>query len=205
MTDVYLTIKAPVSHVSKVKGSRFIGRAVSVRNREAAESFIRNIQKEFHDAAHHCYAYRIGTGHRFEFRIQDDGEPPGTAGQPILDVLAGRNLTDCICVVTRYFGGIKLGTGGLARAYRQSAAETLAGAAVIERFVWDTLNVVFDYDMTGTVMSLLSKYHCRVVDTEYGARTTMQLQIRQSQSRTFQDEMIDQSAGKVMIKAVREH
>ncbi|MBN2104536.1 YigZ family protein [bacterium] len=199
MKDAYLTIKQPVSHSLKVKDSRFIGLAAPVQDRDDAESWIGNIQKKYYDATHHCYAYRIGSGDQSEFRYNDDGEPSGTAGKPILDVLDGRKLTNCICLVTRYFGGTKLGTGGLARAYGRCAGETVNHGRIIQQYVFVSLSLVFDYDFTGTVMPLLAKYQCQIVNTQYGVQTIMTLRIRRSQSVEFQRDVINKSHGKVQF------
>lgn len=204
MTDLYLTILQPVSHSLKVKGSRFIGWASPVHDRDEAESFLRNVQKKYHDATHHCHAYRLGIRDSSECRYNDDGEPSGTAGKPILDALEGRKLTNCICVVTRYFGGTKLGTGGLARAYGECARETLSKCKIIEQYLAVSLSLVFDYDLTGTIMPLLSKYQCQIINTKYGAKTTMIMRIRQSHYLAFQNDVINQSAGKVLLNPMKE-
>jgi len=204
MNDRYLTIKTAVSSEIKVKGSRFVGWLSPVADREDASAMVRKAQKQYHDATHHCYAYRIGLGDRLEFRYHDDGEPSGTAGKPILDVLEGNRITDCICIVTRYFGGTKLGTGGLARAYGRCAGESVAKANIVEAFIFYTLTAVFDYALTGAVMSVLSRYQCRIVRTEYLEETRLQLSVRHSQKEALQEDLLNCTAGRIRFYNLKE-
>ena len=118
--DEYVTLKGESGGELKVQGSRFISTAYSAGSAEEVEKIVAARRKKYHDASHHCYAYRLGPGGE-TFRINDDGEPSGTGGRPILAAIDREGLTDTLVMVTRYFGGIKLGTGGLARAYGQAA------------------------------------------------------------------------------------
>jgi uncharacterized YigZ family protein len=197
--DEFHTLKAKASAETRVKGSRFIGYAAPVENREDAEAFIQSISKKHHDAAHNCYAYRIGFGDNSGFRYSDAGEPSGTAGRPILDAIDGRDLTNTICVVARYFGGTKLGTGGLARAYHDCASSTLDAGTVIVKFVTDSLHIRYPYDLTGVVMKLLSKLGCDIEETIYENEPEMHVRIRLSEIDRFQRELIDATAGKAKI------
>jgi len=199
MTDVYNTLGGWASHQIRVKGSRFIGYAAPVKNREEAESFVQEISKNHHDATHNCFAYRIGLGDNSLFRYSDAGEPSGAAGKPILKAIDGRVLTDVACVVTRYFGGTKLGTGGLARAYGQCAGETLDMGEKVERFLIAGLRVVFGYDLTGAVMALISNYGCQIGNTVYGSETEMILRVRQSKAADFERDILNITGGKVRI------
>ena len=130
--DSYKTVSAPNEHeIDKIKGSRFLGFVCPVQDEEQALQHVEALRKRFYDARHWCWAYRLGRG-RDVFRYQDDGEPSGTAGRPILQEIDGRELTDVLVVVVRYFGGTKLGTGGLARAYGDAARATLGSAEIQE-------------------------------------------------------------------------
>jgi len=120
-----LRIKEKCRHEERVKDSRFIATAAPVSDEKEANTFISEIKKEFHDASHNCSAWRIGRGNKSIYRYNDDGEPSGTGGRPILKAIEIRELSDICVVVTRYFGGTKLGTGGLSRAYGQLATELL--------------------------------------------------------------------------------
>ena len=197
--DSYLTLKEPASAKLKVKGSLFVGHVVSVKNREEAEAFIRKISKEYHDASHNCYAFRLGIGDKTLFRYHDAGEPSGTAGKPILNALESRNLTDLVCVVTRYFGGTKLGTGGLARSYNRCAGKTLDTCNKIKVYITVLKRVSFPYDLTGTVMSLISNYNCQIVKTKYGPDTVLEIMIRISKTEEFERALLNASAGRVTI------
>lgn len=122
--DVYYTINVQTRAEIKVKGSRFIATAIPVHTKEQAMTNLEQIRAEFYDATHNCYTYRLGLG-GFDFRTADDGEPSGTAGKPMLFMLQKYDVSDILLVVTRYFGGTKLGVGGLARAYSDAAQEVL--------------------------------------------------------------------------------
>jgi uncharacterized YigZ family protein len=202
MKDSYLTLKGLCVHEIKVKGSRFIGTAEPVETRFSAEQILNNIQKKYYNATHHCFAYRLGPGESIQFRYSDDGEPSGTAGKPILDVLDGRQLVNVICIVTRYFGGTKLGTGGLVRAYGRCARETIARAAVVEKWLTSDLTLIFDYELIGTVMSVLARYECRHLGTEYQEKTTMKIAVRRSQTEKFMAEMVNQTAGRIAFNSI---
>ena len=166
---------------------------------EEAEQIIASRKKKFHDATHHCYAYVTGPENP-RFRYHDDGEPAGTAGKPILDAIQGRDLTQVVCVVTRYFGGTKLGTGGLVRAYGQCARDTLEAAEIAERFQKKRIHIRFPYDLTGKVMSVLSRYETSIRTKHYAEETEMEIDVKLSQSENFIRALIDGSGGQVVIQ-----
>jgi len=197
MTDIYYTLKQSCSSECKVRGSRFIGYASVVAEPEDADHFIRDLSKKHHDATHACFAYRIGYGDKSVFRYSDAGEPAGTAGKPILDAIDGKKLTNTVCVVIRYFGGTKLGTGGLARAYCRCSISALEKGGVKELYITIPVRIAFHYNLTGAVMHLVSRFHCQVEDTRYGSETIMSLNVRRSKVSLFKNELINLSAGKV--------
>jgi len=197
--DSFRTLQDGVTFELKVKDSRFIGHAAPVRDRQASESLIRKIRKEYHDATHHAFAYRLGTGQASLCRFSDAGEPSGTAGKPILDAVDGRSLTDVACVVTRFFGGTKLGTGGLIRAYGGCAAETLDRGKVIVKYRTGGLRIAFGYEWTGTVMQAIRKFESEILDTAYGTCTEMSLRVRLSRMELFQRTLRDSTSGQVRI------
>ena len=199
VNDEYYTLAKIATDVIKIKGSRFIGYASPVREREDAEAYIDRIRKKHHDATHNCSAYRIGLADGAVLRFNDDGEPSGTAGMPILEAIDGRELTDTVCVVTRYFGGIKLGTGGLARAYGECAGRVLDKARSVRRFMTDTIRVALDYDLTGIVMHAISTFEARVLDTQYGERTEMCVSVRRSRKDAFLKAILDRTSGKAVV------
>lgn len=199
MDDVYYIIKKTASQETKVKGSRFIGTVSHAKDREEAESFIQEVRKKYHSATHHCSAYRIGHGDASVFRYNDDGEPGGTAGKPILEAIDGRNLTDVICVVTRYFGGTKLGTGGLTRAYGACAALTLDEAGKRRCYVSDRLHIRFDYNLTGVVMGIITRFGADILKSSYGSETELVLRIRKSMREPMEKALIDAAAGHIQV------
>ena len=197
--DAYYTLGKDVSREIKIKGSRFIGSARPVDSRQDAEAFVGRLSKKYHDATHNCYAYRVGMGDASVFRYSDAGEPSGTAGRPILEAIDGRELTNTALVVTRYFGGVKLGTGGLARAYGACAAETLDAGERIQRYLMETFRIGFPHDMTGNVMNLVSAHACQVEDTVYREDVEITLRVRLSRSQRFQEELKNATRGKARI------
>lgn len=148
------------------KKSRFIATIRSVRTEEEAASFIAEMKKKYWDARHNCSAYILGERQELQ-RFSDDGEPQGTAGKPMLDVLAGANLHDCAVVVTRYFGGILLGTGGLVRAYSKAVQEGLKNSVVIEKLTGRRITIETDYNGIGKLQYLLGQKGIPVVDAQY--------------------------------------
>jgi len=130
-SDIYKTIKTPSQGIFRDKGSKFIAYAYPVHDQESVKSIIDNLRKEYHDARHHCFAYMIGY-QRLVWRINDDGEPSGTAGRPILGQINSNLLTNILIVVIRYFGGTLLGVPGLINAYKTAAAEAIKNAEIIE-------------------------------------------------------------------------
>jgi uncharacterized YigZ family protein len=199
ITDEFYTIKDTRESEIKVKGSSFIGIASPVSSREEAEQFLSAIQKKYFDATHHCYAYQTGYGADLIFRYSDDGEPSGTAGKPIYHVITGCQLTNLIVVVTRYFGGTKLGTGGLARAYSGSATDVLSRCDIITQIIYQTVHFRFPYDETSTVMRLICSLECKINETKYDTLTEMDVDVRAGKVDAFCAQLIDMTRGKATI------
>ena len=186
----------------KVKGSRFIAHASAARNRDAAESYIVNISKQFFDATHNCFAYRIGTGDSELTRFNDDGEPSGTAGKPILQTLESFRLTNSVVIVTRYFGGTKLGTGGLVRAYSSAAKTVLEKAKIRVIQITDTIKVSFPYELSNAIQTVLANYPTLKQHAEYDVKVTAVLKIRKDFTQQFIRELKDKTAGKATIEVI---
>lgn len=197
--DAYQTLTNPVCGEIKVKGSRFIGHAGPVQNKDEAVSFLNRITRKYHDATHHCYAYRLGYGSQSSFRYSDAGEPTGTAGKPILKTIDGQSLCNVICVVVRYFGGTKLGTGGLSRAYASCAKQTLETGVIQTCFPTNQFQIKFDYNDTGQVMAVISNFQGEIVGSHYGTQTELVVQIQQSKASDFQNCLMDETRGKIQI------
>ncbi len=198
MEDTYTTILRRGTAEVKVQGSRFIALAVPGARREEIERVLESVRKEYFDATHHCYAYRLGTG-REAYRMHDDGEPAGTGGRPILTAIDREGLTDVVVVVTRYFGGTKLGVGGLARAYGEAAGEALRNAGRETRFVMSELDVIFPHEVTSAVMHCISRTQARIVETAYEEHVRMRVEIRQSAAGELKDRLVEQTGGKALV------
>lgn len=197
--DEYRSIRARVETTKKVKGSSFVAAATPIASESDATAFIHEISKLYHDATHHCFAYRIGFDDHLVQRSSDDGEPSGTAGKPILQAITGRGLTHTAVVVTRYFGGTKLGTGGLIRAYSDAAASALDSAQIAIHVVRQSIRVKFPYDETSAVMRLIGSVDGRVTETLYGQETEMVVDVRLREMDHFRERLIDATRGRAVI------
>ena len=188
INDKYLTI-GPGSHSAEIKiqGSRFIGHLFYTTDRESAEEIYGEIKKKYYNATHNCFAYRIDENN---FRFSDDGEPSGTAGKPILQVLEGQNLCYTLAVVTRYFGGTKLGTGGLIRAYTDATKAVLARTKIIEKIRYREFKLSMGYDTLRDVQDLISRYQGKIVTSDYGEKIILKCQIPFSRYQAFQKAII---------------
>jgi uncharacterized YigZ family protein len=177
MTDVYYTICKDGEGQLREKMSRFIAFAIKVEDSATAKAYIKEYQNEYHDARHVCWAYMIGPL-REEWQLNDNGEPSGTAGKPILGQINSRGLTDVLVIVVRYFGGIKLGTPGLIAAYREAAALALDDAGIKEMHRMESVEVVFPYVAANGVMKLVKTYGIEVLDRTFDNTCTMRLSFR---------------------------
>ena len=177
--DTYKTIAASAEGIYTEKRSKFIAIALPVRTVEEVKRCLDVYQKKYYDARHLCYAYMLGP-ERKDFRANDNGEPSGTAGRPILGQINSLGLTDVLVIVVRYFGGIKLGTSGLIAAYRAAASEALTNAAVEERTVDDTLTVLFEYPFMNDVMRIVKEEQPDILEQSYDMDCRMTLRIRRS-------------------------
>ena len=181
LPDFYRTLAGPSTGEFKDRGSKFIAWAWPVRNEAEALVHLDALRKEHFKARHHCFAWRLGVeGTRF--RANDDGEPSGTAGRPILGQIDAFQLTDVVVVVVRYFGGTLLGASGLIHAYSESAAEALRQAVVVEKIIQDHLLLDFDYALMPDIMHALKKLDIEIVRQEFGERGLMGIAIRKSET-----------------------
>ena len=201
MPQGYRTIKKPGNSEVVEKKSRFIGVAAHVSSEDEAAEFVRKIKKEYYDARHSCWAYVIGDKSE-SMRASDDGEPQGTAGRPILDVITGKGLTYTIVVVTRYFGGTLLGTGGLVRAYSKAADEAVQNAVISEMKEADFLSVRAAYNDTGRIQYLLAAKGVNVIGTEYGADAVFTILIEKDKTESIKAEMTEATGGRVSAEVI---
>ena len=179
MDDTFRTITKSSEGLYKEKMSKFLSFAEPCTSAEEAKEIVAMYKKEYYDARHVCWAYMIGH-QRLEFRSNDDGEPSGTAGKPILGQINSFNLTDLVVIVVRYFGGIKLGTSGLFEAYRTAAAEALSAADIVEKLVEDTLEVYFEYPLMGEAMRIVKEEGAKVLVQDFTIDCRLKLSLRRS-------------------------
>ena len=179
------------------KKSRFIAHSAHVESEEEALAFIEQIKKQYWDARHNCHAFSVGVTNETA-RCSDDGEPAQTAGKPMLDVLMGQQLKNTVVVVTRYFGGTLLGTGGLVRAYSAAVQEGLKESLIIEKFLCRRVRMSMDYTMLGKMKYLAAKLNLMILDTLYTEGVEMQLLVPDTQYAAFIKEVTEASNGKVV-------
>lgn len=187
-TDVYKTIELPSEGEYTEKKSKFLAFAIPVYTVEDVKSHVEFYQKKYYDARHCCYAYMLGAD-RKEFRANDNGEPSGTAGKPILGQINSNELTDILVIVVRYFGGIKLGTSGLITAYKQAALEAISSAVVVERTVDKELTFFFEYPFMNSVMRVVKEECPVIVKQDYLDTCTMTLRIRKSKIKRLHERL----------------
>ena len=186
--DAYKSIAARSEGLFKDNGSRFIAFAFPVETPDQVKSIVDSLKKEYHDARHHCYAYRLG--YRGDvFRANDDGEPSGSAGRPILGQIDTLGLSDVLVVVVRYFGGIKLGIPGLIRAYKTSTADALSQTEIIEKVAGKNWQLSFDYLSMNAVMKVLKDMDLPQKDQQFGTDCSLVTRVRLSAEQTFRDRL----------------
>jgi len=178
--DTYKTIVSPSEGIFRDKGSKFLAYAYPLRNEDQVKDLVTQLKSEHPKARHHCWAYRL-TPDRSVYRINDDGEPSGTAGRPILNTLLSNDLTNILVVVVRYFGGTLLGVPGLINAYKTATQEALNAAEVVEQTVNDIYHVSFGYEQMNDVMRIVKDEGIGVLKQDFDNRCGLELEIRQQQ------------------------
>ena len=185
------------------KKSRFIATTRPVRSEEEAAAFVEEIRKKYWDARHNCYAWVTGERGQLS-RCSDDGEPAQTAGRPMLDVLTGEGIRDVCVVVTRYFGGTLLGTGGLVRAYSGAVQEGLRHSVVVEKLPVRQLQIFTDYNGAGKIQYVAAQMGIPVQDTEYAEQVTMKMIAPLAQAEQLIAQVTERTAGKARIEEMGE-
>lgn len=181
MQDFFHTIQGDASGLFKDRGSKFYAYARSIATEQEAQDFLTETKKEHKKAGHHCYAYRLGMDEN-NFRANDDGEPSGTAGRPILGQIDSAELTNIMVIVVRYWGGTKLGTSGLINAYRESTRLALNEAVRIEKIVEDRILLTFDYSLMSEIMNAVKKIDPTIYRQEFTEHGEIEMGIRQSET-----------------------
>ena len=199
-SDEFLRIKERCRYEEKIKDSRFIATASPVNSEDKANSFISEIKKEFHDASHNCNAWRIGKGNGLRFKYSDDGEPAGTAGRPIIKAIENRELSDICVVVTRYFGGSRLGTGGLMRAYGQVTTELLKKCEIEKKYVTRTLEFSAGFDFVGVIHNVIDNFKVDLKDSQYGDDVLFIVEVRTTEFLVFKDKLTEATNGQIRFR-----
>ncbi|MBN1047945.1 YigZ family protein [Clostridium botulinum] len=194
----YITIRNFGEDRFEEKKSEFIGYAKRVESEEEAKAFVSEIKNMHKQARHNCWAYVIGENMNIQ-RYSDDGEPQGTAGIPILEVMKKSGIIDCAVVVTRYFGGVLLGTGGLTRAYTKGASISIKSAGIVEKVVGLKLTLEMDYDLFGKVQYICAQNLWHIEETEYTDKVIVHILAEKDIIENMEKEMIECSSGKIII------
>lgn len=196
MLSHYYTVKGQGEHEIVIQKSRFIAHVARATTEEEAQNFIQEIKKKHWDATHNCSAYMIGENNQIQ-KANDDGEPSGTAGVPILEVLKKKDLKDTVVVITRYFGGIKLGAGGLIRAYGKATSEGIAATGMVERKLVQIMHTNVEYTLLGKIENELRSSSIYLLkDIHYLEDVTFDVYVEEDKCQAYQDWMIDLTNGK---------
>lgn len=175
--DSYKTIREPSEGLFKDKGSKFIALGYSVNSEEEIKTKIKDIKKKYHDARHHCYAYKLGLSEDV-YRMNDDGEPSGTAGKPIYGQIISHGLSDVLIIVVRYFGGTLLGTSGLINAYKAAAKDAIANSQLVEQTIKKQLEISFSYDLLNLAMRVIKDERVDIISQEFSESCQIIVNIR---------------------------
>ena len=199
MADSIIFLKEGGEGYYEEKKSRFLAACYRIESEEEAVGLIEAVKKKYWDARHNCWAYSIGEKQP-ALRCSDDGEPSGTAGKPMLEVLTGQELHNVVAVVTRYFGGTLLGTGGLIRAYTKSTQEGIKESMVIEKCLGVMLSLTCDYTTSGKIQYLTATEHIPVLDTVYTDNVTFEMIVPVEEVGSVEKKFMEASMGKAVLK-----
>ncbi|MDO4534217.1 MAG: YigZ family protein [Clostridium perfringens] len=200
----YITVKKTTSDSFEEKKSEFIGYIKRVTTEEEAKEFVSEIKSKHKDARHNCWAYMIGQNKNIQ-RYSDDGEPQGTAGIPILEVIKKNDLTDCVVVVTRYFGGILLGASGLTRAYTKGAVIAINASGTVKKVLGLRVSIDVDYDLYGKIQYLCGENNWHIEDTEFTDKVKIYILAEKSESENIKLQITESTNGKANITFDREN
>jgi uncharacterized YigZ family protein len=199
LRDSFLTITGPTEGIYKEKGSKFLAYAYPIENENELDFYLELLHDEHPKARHYCYAYKLGMDQN-RYRANDDGEPSGTAGKPILGQILSYELTNVLIIVVRYFGGTKLGASGLIQAYKEAAKEALQAAIIIEKYISVSYILKFDYEHMGHVMNVLKETDAEITDKSFDDACRVHMSVRQSQEK----QMLHRIKAKLLQKSMEE-
>lgn len=203
MENVFCTAARKIQIVNKVKDSKFFGSISRADNEDEVKEFINKIKKMYHDATHNVSAYVLGTGDNALNYYDDDGEPAGSSGPPVLQAIKGAELTNTVLVVTRYFGGTKLGIGGLIRAYGDTARMAIAEAGKLKLELFNKVEVSINYKQLGTVMGQIEAFHADIIGTQYtNDGVFIKIIIASGKLENLHKVLIEKTANNVYLKKI---
>lgn len=204
IVETFLTINKEYGPEEfKEKGSRFISYLYPIKNKDDADTIIAGLRKKFYDSTHVCFAYRLGRGTEDYFRYNDDGEPSGTAGLPIYNEIKSKEYFNVLVAVIRYYGGTKLGTGGLTRAYGQSAKMVLDTSVPVTVHIKQKASLKFPFDFTGEIMQLVNRFDIDILKQDYTADgVSMELDIPVGKVDELSKQLTERSSGKLKINLI---
>lgn len=188
MKDIYFTIKNSSEGIYKEKGSKFIAFAYPIYSEEEFKDHLAQLKKDYHDARHHCYAFRIGLTEN-EYRYSDDGEPNNSAGKPIYGQLLSSNITNVAIIVIRYFGGTKLGVGGLITAYKEAAKDAISNAEIVKRTVNHYYKIKFDYPAMSDVMNFIKLNNLNITNQVFENSCLIEFNIHTQEAKQIISEL----------------
>lgn len=196
----YITVKGPAQAELVIKKSRFIAHVAPAKSEAEAMAFVNQIRSQHSEATHNVFAYKAGTAQR----LSDDGEPSGTAGRPVYDVIDKKGLADTVIVVTRYFGGILLGAGGLVHAYSQAAVMGVEEAGVVEGVTAVDLEILLDYPLVGKVQYLLQQRGALTLESRFESRVVIVCRLPLGQAGDLESELAEASAGRILVNRLQQ-
>ena len=199
IADSLYTVSGITETEYKIQKSVFIAGVYPAENKEQSIEYHHSVKKKYFDASHHPFAFRIGFD-KNNFRYNDDGEPTGSSGKPILDAIDKFNITNVMIVVTRYYGGVKLGVGGLKRAYYDSAVQCIEKTEIVEKILFEDFRIIFDYDFISPVMNYLEKHKFKVIENVSDEKVRLICPVRLSCTESFRKELINLTKGKILIE-----
>ncbi|MCP5106855.1 MAG: hypothetical protein GY950_25955 [bacterium] len=205
MIEIFYTLdKTYGPEEIKEKGSRFISYLYPVKTREAADDVIAGLRKKYYDSTHVCFSYRLGNGKEDYFRCNDDGEPSGTAGLPIYNEIKSKEYFNVLAAVVRYYGGTKLGTGGLTRAYGQAAKKVLDISQQVTVHIKQRVSLSFPFDFTGEIMQMVNRFGLDIVKQDYSAEGIyMELDVPVARVGEVKRQVVDRSGGKLAVNSLQ--
>jgi uncharacterized YigZ family protein len=192
--DTYLTVEAAAEGIYKDRGSKFIGMVFPVKTEAEVKEIVARLKKEHHGANHHCYAFRLGADKQ-AYRVNDDGEPSGTAGKPIYGQILSKDLTNVLIVVVRYFGGTLLGVSGLIEAYKGAAMAALANARIVEQKVMETYELTFSYEKMNAVMKIIKDRKLENRDQDFAEECRLKFSVRKNDAELLIDQFTKLGVG----------